>query len=115
MSRMQILFSGQASPREIQGANGDYFIIAADINGNPPIAGSKLEITPPGISGMTPTIYVYSDGYKQPTGTGYMVSNSTVVFTPTCTLTTTPPYYTLPGCSGSSNTCIVGSSCATLP
>ncbi|OQX14030.1 MAG: hypothetical protein BWK80_42250, partial [Desulfobacteraceae bacterium IS3] len=127
MSRMQILFSGQASPRTIQGDNG-FFIIAADIHGNPPVAGSKLEITPPGISGMTPTIYVYSDGYKQPTGDGYIVKDSTVVFTPTCPLITTAPYYTLPGCSGSSNTCIVessvgsscvpcipGTSCATLP
>ncbi len=110
MARMPVLFSGQASPRTIQGDNG-FFIIAADIHGNPPVAGSKLEITPPGISGMTPTIYVYSDGYTQPTRNGYMVTDSTVVFTPTCTLITTPPYYTLPGCSGSSHTCKVGSSC----
>jgi hypothetical protein len=117
MARMQILFSGQAYVQEID-LEGTIYIIAADINGNPPVAGSKIEITPPSSSDLAKITYVYSDGYNQPTpygGYGHVVSGSTVLFTPTCTLSNTSPYYQLPGCSGSSHTCIAGSSCPTLP
>ncbi len=101
MARMPILFSGITSLCESNG-----YITAMDINGNPPVVGSKIVVTPPSGSTQPAATYTYTDSlYNQVYGP--VLTGSTIVYTPACGTTSTAA----PGCSGGSITCIAGSSC----
>ncbi|NJL58558.1 MAG: hypothetical protein HC887_01795 [Desulfobacteraceae bacterium] len=100
MARMPILFSGLTTLCAIDG-----YLMATDINGNPPIIASKIVVTPPSGSTQPVITYTYADSPYNRTY-GPVVTGSTIVFTPACASSSVAP-----GCSGSPITCIAGTSC----